>query len=557
MSPTSYQAALPRVIPSLLSATLIIIPYSNGFVKRVRKVFLQQKQRTKTRLLTFFPESQQARQFTPLREGRRDAQAVRRLRTQFQFTPLREGRLDARPPDYVPELISIHAPPRGATNEVIRQRKKRNISIHAPPRGATAGSRPQPARRGYFNSRPSARGDTISTFLPSCTALFQFTPLREGRPHIFSRWRVNAHFNSRPSARGDPCSKWFERSADDFNSRPSARGDSTYAALCALGYISIHAPPRGATKADMRQVLTPIIFQFTPLREGRLGRIHRNPNYCCISIHAPPRGATPLFTRISTRSHFNSRPSARGDLIFSSRSASCSSFQFTPLREGRRAIVRRIFQIVVFQFTPLREGRLQTASCLCRMSHFNSRPSARGDDDKKRRDAVVLIFQFTPLREGRRYFDTVPHKATKFQFTPLREGRLPTMRVLIAFFDFNSRPSARGDVTMTTKQRNRVLFQFTPLREGRPLAPLHFLLKVAISIHAPPRGATLVDASVFALCKISIHAPPRGATRKNALVLSSTTFQFTPLREGRRSDGGHFRNRQDFNSRPSARGDQE
>jgi hypothetical protein len=61
MSPTSYQAALPRVIPSLLSATLIIIPYSNGFVKRVRKVFLQQKQRMKTRLLTFFPENQQPR----------------------------------------------------------------------------------------------------------------------------------------------------------------------------------------------------------------------------------------------------------------------------------------------------------------------------------------------------------------------------------------------------------------------------------------------------------------------------------------------------------------
>ena len=54
MSPTSFRAALPRVIPSLLSATLIIIPYSNGFVKRVRKVFLQQKQRMKTRLLTFF-----------------------------------------------------------------------------------------------------------------------------------------------------------------------------------------------------------------------------------------------------------------------------------------------------------------------------------------------------------------------------------------------------------------------------------------------------------------------------------------------------------------------
>ena len=273
MSPTSYQAALPRVIPSLLSATLIIIPYSNGFVKRVRKVFLQQKQRTKTRLLTFFPESQQARQFTPLREGRRDAQAVRRLRTQFQFTPLREGRRTRSSASGRSAIFQFTPLREGRQDAVDAEKKALEISIHAPPRGATAGSRPQPARRGYFNSRPSARGDTISTFLPSCTALFQFTPLREGRPHIFSRWRVNAHFNSRPSARGDPCSKWFERSADDFNSRPSARGDSTYAALCALGYISIHAPPRGATKADMRQVLTPIIFQFTPLREGRQNQL--------------------------------------------------------------------------------------------------------------------------------------------------------------------------------------------------------------------------------------------------------------------------------------------
>lgn len=47
----------------------------------------------KTRLLTFFPESQQARQFTPLREG--DAL----VRTNI----------------VVVHVISIHAPPRGAT----------------------------------------------------------------------------------------------------------------------------------------------------------------------------------------------------------------------------------------------------------------------------------------------------------------------------------------------------------------------------------------------------------------------------------------------------------
>ncbi len=136
MSPTSYQAALPRVIPSLLSATLIIIPYSNGFVKRVRKVFLQRKQRMKTRLPTFFPENQQPRQFTPLREGRLLDFLHRRVSVD----------------------ISIHAPPRGATRGIGDINTTCNISIHAPPRGAT-------------RSRASA----------SSSFRFQFTPLREGR----------------------------------------------------------------------------------------------------------------------------------------------------------------------------------------------------------------------------------------------------------------------------------------------------------------------------------------------------------------------------------------
>ena len=163
MSPTSYQAALPRVIPSLLSATLIIIPYSNGFVNRVRKVFLQRKQRMKTRLLTFFPESQQARQFTPLREGRQSANVSVQVINQFQFTPLREGRQprnrQARCSAHFNSrssargdlseyrvrrilIISIHAPPRGATGRLMAWSDFLDISIHAPPRGATYLARP-------------------------------------------------------------------------------------------------------------------------------------------------------------------------------------------------------------------------------------------------------------------------------------------------------------------------------------------------------------------------------------------------------------------------------
>ena len=147
----------------------------------------------------------------------------------------------------------------------------------------------------------------------------------------------------------------------------------------------------------------------------------------------------------SPSTHFNSRPSARGDkcplgtsyrimhisIHAPPRGATSPSptfsiaeiFQFTPLREGRRWIVSlntlapiisihapprgatesmsestKDFQ---FQFTPLREGRLW-----CFVFSF-----------------VWLIFQFTPLREGRHEQEWETYFPGIFQFTPLREGR--------------------------------------------------------------------------------------------------------------------------------------
>ncbi len=54
-------------------------------------------------------------QFTPLREGRPHGDAVIMPIAPFQFTPLREGRPAPALPLLLPKLISIHAPPRGAT----------------------------------------------------------------------------------------------------------------------------------------------------------------------------------------------------------------------------------------------------------------------------------------------------------------------------------------------------------------------------------------------------------------------------------------------------------
>ena len=251
-------------------------------------------------------------QFTPLREGRQEATEEQLKLFQFQFTPLREGRPVLRHSACKRRSISIHAPPRGATAserykliskpfQFTPLREGRPDARHDV--GHLLAFQFTPLREGRllsplpkgllhnFNSRPSARGDArlvekrihegqISIHAPPRGAtldgvhrvlilLFQFTPLREGRPAPPPNRRSAAYFNSRPSARGDVVLCRYEFAPDNFNSRPSARGDGTSTSLY----------PRG-------------LFQFTPLREGRPG------------THS---GFSRLF------GNFNSRPSARGD----------------------------------------------------------------------------------------------------------------------------------------------------------------------------------------------------------------------------------------------------
>ena len=233
---------------------------------------------------------------------------------------------------------------------------------------------------------------------------FQFTPLREGRPSI-PRGTVTTtpSFQFTPLREGRHGSRrTCENEPIHFNSRPSARGDTSPQEAANTVSISIHAPPRGATCGAYKKEEN-LIFQFTPLREGR-----------------------PAHTRSgdSEPDNFNSRPSARGDLpLFRVRQVQDISihapprgatvmipafqplieFQFTPLREGRPSVAASsALATWIFQFTPLREGRLQ--------EHPLYKPE--------------MLFQFTPLREGRRWTWGRSPMRFSFQFTPLREGRL-------------------------------------------------------------------------------------------------------------------------------------
>ena len=188
-------------------------------------------------------------QFTPLREGRHVSRSASPAALPFQFTPLREGRL------------------RGVRES---------------------------GRRENFNSRPSARGDGAVLRVVFLPFVFQFTPLREGRRNAL----INAHtrgtyFNSRPSARGDPPAFRCVPQAQNFNSRPSARGDTTgLDGLITKISISIHAPPRGATRCSRRSF-------------GLMGYFNSRPS---------ARGDSQKNLKTPLTMYFNSRPSARGDV---------------------------------------------------------------------------------------------------------------------------------------------------------------------------------------------------------------------------------------------------
>ena len=151
------------------------------------------------------------------------------------------------------------------------------ISIHAPPRGATIASATCRMRSVYFNSRPSARGDLTATYNPIENYISIHAPPRGATTGSDCNNGQAAHFNSRPSARGDIISSNSSLAYAVFQFTPLREGRHNARQIGNLLEISIHAPPRGATR-----------------------NAKRHPQEQIISIHAPPRGATRSNLRASS-----------------------------------------------------------------------------------------------------------------------------------------------------------------------------------------------------------------------------------------------------------------
>ncbi len=187
--------------------------------------------------------------------------------------------------------------------------------------------------------------------------------------------------------------------------------------------------------------------------------------------------------------------------------------------------------------------------------YFNSRPSARGDCASCSRVTMMHLFQFTPLREGRQYVPIPLDMAEISIHAPPRGATVHENEVLAKKAISIHAPPRGATAAVDAEKKALEISIHAPPRGATPGKYL-FAYERYISIHAPPRGATLAMATAFFLFKyfnsrpsargdemmenykeslrISIHAPPRGATRTHGMQWHVWTFQFTPLREGRR-----------------------
>ena len=214
-----------------------------------------------------------------------------------------------------------------------------------------------------------------------------------------------------------------------------------------------------------------IVFQFTPLREGRRKHRPQHPDERDISIHAPPRGATMPSPSVTASTNFNSRPSARGDTRNRRHCWQWQRFQFTPLREGRRAAAAQSSAAINISIHAPPRGATSDAGRSLQSSNISIHAPPRGATITcERRYPISNISIHAPPRGATLYGTQFEELHVHFNSRPSARG--DTRRARLSGQRrgyFNSRPSARGDLSRSAAIAQRFAFQFTPLREGRPM----------------------------------------------------------------------------------------
>ena len=174
------------------------------------------------------------------------------------------------PDQHTDNLVSIHAPARGATQRATLMILRNEVSIHAPARGAT--------RRQASHSQ---------------SVLFQSTHPRGvrrrrcGYHHYSHRFQSTHPRGVRPALLVDVLRPRLVSIHAPARGATGRRGELTL-----VSRVSIHAPARGATLCRAAGRMWLCGFQSTHPRGVRPDRVDGALRLQRVSIHAPARGAT-------------------------------------------------------------------------------------------------------------------------------------------------------------------------------------------------------------------------------------------------------------------------
>ena len=189
-------------------------------------------------------------QSTLLQEERQDLIFRSAVEFLFQSTLLQEERRGIFTQKTDRNLISIHAPTRGATlmnfltdvlyefQSTLLQEERHvgngymywisKISIHAPTRGATHGPCECLQLYPYFNPRSYKRSDYYDVVVDRDVDLFQSTLLQEERRRIVCPADHYSYFNPRSYKRSDRVLFFCPQIPQDFNPRSYKRSDIVF-----------------------------------------------------------------------------------------------------------------------------------------------------------------------------------------------------------------------------------------------------------------------------------------------------------------------------------------
>ena len=211
----------------------------------------------------------------------------------FQSTLPRGERLYSADEHLSADVISIHAPARGATIRAIQHARKQLISIHAPARGATRRSPPKKSPRKFQSTLPRGERRSFRVHARSARRISIHAPARgaTGLNLLITFGEVLFQSTLPRGERQRPLPPSANRQRISIHAPARGATTSRYVG-CHAHCISIHAPARGATadkRIDPKQVWE--ISIHAPAR-GATGLPRYTYKYIGISIHAPARGAT-------------------------------------------------------------------------------------------------------------------------------------------------------------------------------------------------------------------------------------------------------------------------